>query len=81
MIRGPYQANRHTRFVEMVLVVDRAFFQRFDKDEWKVYDYCTSIVNHINMVSTPASSSQMLFGLLLIILALPLSGGNRCTIR
>ncbi|XP_035779434.1 zinc metalloproteinase-disintegrin-like BmMP isoform X2 [Anopheles albimanus] len=53
MIRGPYQANRHTRFVEMVLVVDRAFFQRFDKDEWKVYDYCTSIVNHINMMYNP----------------------------
>ncbi|XP_050088014.1 disintegrin and metalloproteinase domain-containing protein 33-like [Anopheles aquasalis] len=53
IIRGPYQANRHSRFVEMVLVVDRAFYQRFDKDEWKVYDYCTSIVNHINMMYNP----------------------------
>ncbi|XP_058056166.1 disintegrin and metalloproteinase domain-containing protein adm-2-like [Anopheles bellator] len=52
-IKGPYQANRHSRYVELLLVVDRTLYQKLGSDAWKVYDYCTNIANHINMLYNP----------------------------
>lgn len=50
-LTGPYNANRHSKFVELVLVVDNSLYRHFESNIWTVHRYCTDIVNHINMVS------------------------------
>lgn len=50
-IKGPYQANAHSSYVELLLVADNSLFRKLDQDMWQVYHYCASLVNHINMVS------------------------------
>uniref|UniRef100_A0A182YLM7 Uncharacterized protein n=1 Tax=Anopheles stephensi TaxID=30069 RepID=A0A182YLM7_ANOST len=52
-IKGPYQANAHSSYVELLLVVDNSLFRKLDQDTWKVYQYCANLVNHINMLYNP----------------------------
>ncbi|XP_055617685.1 zinc metalloproteinase-disintegrin-like EoMP06 [Toxorhynchites rutilus septentrionalis] len=52
-IAGPYNSNRHSKFVELVLVVDNSLYRKFDSDLWEVHRYCTDVVNHINMLFNP----------------------------
>ncbi|XP_062558212.1 zinc metalloproteinase-disintegrin-like protein H4 subunit A isoform X2 [Armigeres subalbatus] len=47
---GPYNANRFSRFVELVLVVDNSLYRHFNSDIWNVHRYCTDVVNHVNML-------------------------------
>lgn len=51
MITGPFNANRHSKYVELVLVVDNSLYRKFNSDVWEVHRYCTDIVNHVNMVA------------------------------
>lgn len=52
-LTGPYNANRHSKFVELVLVVDNSLYRKFGSDIWEVHRYCTDVVNHINMLFNP----------------------------
>ncbi|XP_058117428.1 zinc metalloproteinase-disintegrin-like MTP4 [Anopheles coustani] len=52
-IKGPYQANRHSRYVELLLVVDNSLYRKLNRNEWHVKEYCASLVNHINMLYNP----------------------------
>ncbi|XP_049278959.1 zinc metalloproteinase-disintegrin-like EoMP06 isoform X1 [Anopheles funestus] len=52
-LRGPYQANAHSNYVELLLVVDNSLFRKLDQDVWRVYQYCAHLVNHINMLYNP----------------------------
>ncbi|EAA05408.5 AGAP003496-PA [Anopheles gambiae str. PEST] len=52
-IKGPYQANAHSSYVELLLVADNSLFRKLDQDMWQVYHYCASLVNHINMLYNP----------------------------
>uniref|UniRef100_A0A182KC48 Peptidase M12B domain-containing protein n=1 Tax=Anopheles christyi TaxID=43041 RepID=A0A182KC48_9DIPT len=52
-IKGPYQANAHSSYVELLLVVDNSLFRKLDQDTWQVYQYCANLVNHINMLYNP----------------------------
>ncbi|XP_055587569.1 zinc metalloproteinase-disintegrin-like EoMP06 [Uranotaenia lowii] len=47
---GPYNANRHSKFVQLVLVVDNSLYRKLNSDVWEVHRYCTDVVNHINML-------------------------------
>lgn len=49
-VTGPYNANRHSKYVELVLVVDNSLYRKFNSDVWEVHRYCTDIVNHVNML-------------------------------
>lgn len=51
-IRGPYNANRHSRYVELVLVIDKKEYIALDENVDKVYQHCKDIANIINAVST-----------------------------
>uniref|UniRef100_A0A182NL16 Uncharacterized protein n=1 Tax=Anopheles dirus TaxID=7168 RepID=A0A182NL16_9DIPT len=52
-VRGPYQANPHSHFVELLLVADNSLFRKMDQDVWQVYQYCANLTNHINMLYNP----------------------------
>jgi hypothetical protein len=51
MVRGPYNANKHSSYVELVLVVDNKVYKALDQNSSKVSDYAKSIANIINAVS------------------------------
>lgn len=50
-IRGPYNANRHSRYVELVLVIDKKEYIALDENLDKVHQHCKDIANIINAVS------------------------------
>ncbi|XP_058455339.1 zinc metalloproteinase-disintegrin-like EoMP06 [Malaya genurostris] len=60
---GPYNANHHSKFVELVLVVDNSLYRKFDSDVWVVHRYCTDVVNHINMLFNPLNIFIALTGI------------------
>ena len=60
MITGPFNANRHSKYVELVLVVDNSLYRKFNSDVWEVHRYCTDIVNHVNMVCNPKALSKQM---------------------
>lgn len=51
-IRGPYNANKRSRYVELVLVVDNREYKDMGESLYKVYQHCKEIANIINGVST-----------------------------
>lgn len=50
-IKEPYNANRQSSFVELVLVVDNGVYKKFGEDLKAVHKYCKDMVNVINSVS------------------------------
>lgn len=50
-IRGPYNENADSRYVELIFVVDMEEFKERDEDLQKVYRHCKDIANIINSVS------------------------------
>lgn len=50
-VREPYNANRQSSFVELVIVVDNDVFKKMDENLDKVHKYCKDIANIINSVS------------------------------
>lgn len=51
IIRGPYNANRQSRYVELVLVIDKKEYMALDENLDKVHQHCKDIANIINAVS------------------------------
>ena len=50
-VRGPFNANKHSRYVELVLVVDNREFKELGEDLRVVNKHCKDIANIINAVS------------------------------
>ncbi|KAK3918756.1 Disintegrin and metalloproteinase domain-containing protein 12, partial [Frankliniella fusca] len=61
-IRGPYNANKKTRYVELVLVVDHKEFLELDSSKEKVYQHCKDIANIINALYMPLNIFIALVG-------------------
>lgn len=51
MTRGPYNANKHSSFVELILVVDNKVYHAHNENMKKVHKYCKDIANIVNAVS------------------------------
>lgn len=49
-VRGPYNSNKRSSYVELVLVVDNKVFKSLDKNYTKVHQHCKDIANIINAV-------------------------------
>ncbi|XP_076651130.1 disintegrin and metalloproteinase domain-containing protein meltrin [Halictus rubicundus] len=62
MIRGPYNANRHSRYVELVLVIDKKEFTALDENFDKVHHHCKDIANIINALYMPLNIFIALVG-------------------
>lgn len=52
MVKGPYNANKDSRYVELVLVVDNRLFKELGSRISKVEQHCKDITNIINGVSS-----------------------------
>lgn len=60
-IRGPYNSNRHSSYVELVLVVDNTNF-KFHKTVKNVHNYCKTLVNLVNALYVPLNVFVALTG-------------------
>lgn len=59
VIRGPYNANRQSRYVELVLVVDNKEYKELGESREKVNHHCKEIANIINAVSNSTSEVML----------------------
>lgn len=50
-LKGPYNQNDNSRYIELVLVVDQEEYKAFNNDLTKVYQHTKDIANIINSVS------------------------------
>ncbi|XP_076233751.1 disintegrin and metalloproteinase domain-containing protein meltrin [Calliopsis andreniformis] len=62
VIRGPYNANRHSRYVELVFVIDKKEYMALDENLDKVYQHCKDIANIINALYMPLNIFIALVG-------------------
>ncbi|CAG9804945.1 unnamed protein product [Chironomus riparius] len=65
IIRGPYNANRRSNYVELVLVVDNKVFTSLDSDITKVHQHCKDIANIINALYVPLNIFIALLGVVI----------------
>ncbi|XP_043270654.1 uncharacterized protein Meltrin isoform X1 [Venturia canescens] len=62
VIRGPYNANRQSRYVELVLVIDKKEYVALGENLDKVHHHCKDIANIINALYTPLNIFVALVG-------------------
>ncbi|XP_076164511.1 disintegrin and metalloproteinase domain-containing protein meltrin isoform X2 [Ptiloglossa arizonensis] len=62
VIRGPYNANRHSRYVELVLVIDKKEYKTLNENLDNVYHHCKDIANIINALYMPLNIFIALVG-------------------
>ncbi|KAG5679982.1 hypothetical protein PVAND_009517 [Polypedilum vanderplanki] len=65
LIRGPYNANKRSSYVELVLVVDNKVFKSLDRDVRKVHQHCKDIANIINALYVPLNIFIALLGVVI----------------
>ncbi|XP_037026148.1 disintegrin and metalloproteinase domain-containing protein 12 isoform X2 [Bradysia coprophila] len=63
VIRGPYNANRHSSFVELVLVVDNKVYKSLGENLKKVHSHCKDIANIMNALYVPLNIFIALVGI------------------
>ncbi|GAB0096482.1 uncharacterized protein DMENIID0001_120060 [Sergentomyia squamirostris] len=61
-IRGPYNANRDSSFVELLLVVDNKVYNALGQSLKKVHNHCKTIANIINALYMPLNIFIALIG-------------------
>uniref|UniRef100_A0A1B0D4P2 Peptidase M12B domain-containing protein n=1 Tax=Phlebotomus papatasi TaxID=29031 RepID=A0A1B0D4P2_PHLPP len=61
-IRGPYNANRDSSFVELLLVVDNKVYNALGQNLKKVHNHCKTIANIINALYMPLNIFIALIG-------------------
>ncbi|XP_062533546.1 disintegrin and metalloproteinase domain-containing protein adm-2 [Armigeres subalbatus] len=52
-IRGPYNANKHSSYVELVIVIDNKMFKSMKENFKVIQQYCKDITNIINALYEP----------------------------
>ncbi|XP_067007544.2 disintegrin and metalloproteinase domain-containing protein 12 isoform X2 [Anabrus simplex] len=62
IIRGPYNANRKSRYVELVLVVDNKGYKELGSNLAAVSLHCKKIVNIVNAIYAPLNIFIALIG-------------------
>ncbi|XP_022902452.2 disintegrin and metalloproteinase domain-containing protein 12 isoform X1 [Onthophagus taurus] len=61
-IRGPYNANKQSRYIELILVVDNTLYKDLGENSGKVEKYCKDITNIINSLYAPLNIFIALVG-------------------
>ncbi|XP_077287628.1 uncharacterized protein LOC143912233 isoform X2 [Arctopsyche grandis] len=61
-VRGPYNANKKSRYVELVLVVDNKEYKELGENLSNVYHHCKDIANIINSLYAPLNIFIALVG-------------------
>lgn len=60
LIRGPYNANKYSSYVELVIVVDNKVYKHFGENAKRVHQHCKDLANIVNAVSSEGISSLYL---------------------
>ncbi|XP_066246766.1 disintegrin and metalloproteinase domain-containing protein 9 isoform X2 [Euwallacea similis] len=65
LIRGPYNANKDSKYVELVLVVDNREYKELGESPRRVIDHCKTIANIINGLYSPLNIFIALVGVVI----------------
>ncbi|XP_017046780.1 zinc metalloproteinase-disintegrin-like MTP8 [Drosophila ficusphila] len=65
LIRGPYNANKHSSYVELVIVVDNKVYKNFQENARKVHQHCKTLANIINSLYVPLNIFVALVGVVI----------------
>ncbi|XP_060528706.1 disintegrin and metalloproteinase domain-containing protein 12 [Cylas formicarius] len=65
LIRGPYNANKESKYVELILVVDNREFKELGENKRKVLNHCKNIANIINALYSPLNIFIALVGVVI----------------
>ncbi|XP_053946621.1 disintegrin and metalloproteinase domain-containing protein 12, partial [Anastrepha ludens] len=65
VIRGPYNANKHSSYVELVIVVDNKMYKSFGESQRKVHQHCKDLANIINALYVPLNIFVALVGVVI----------------
>ncbi|XP_017046909.1 disintegrin and metalloproteinase domain-containing protein 12 [Drosophila ficusphila] len=65
LIRGPYNANKHSSYVELVIVVDNKVYKNFQESAKKVHQHCKTLANIINSLYVPLNIFVALVGVVI----------------
>ncbi|ALC45519.1 Neu3, partial [Drosophila busckii] len=64
-IRGPYNADRYSSYVELVIVVDNKVFKHFGESEKRVHQHCKDLANIVNALYVPLNIFVALVGVVI----------------
>ncbi|XP_050302045.1 snake venom metalloproteinase atroxase-like [Anthonomus grandis grandis] len=64
-IWGPYNANKESKYVELVIVVDNREFKELEESTRRVLDHCKNIANIINGLYSPLNIFIALVGVVI----------------
>lgn len=62
IIRGPFNANKHSSFVELVIVVDNKVYKSLGESMKKVHKHCKDLANIVNALYEPLNIFIALVG-------------------
>ncbi|KAI8045595.1 hypothetical protein M5D96_001777 [Drosophila gunungcola] len=65
LIRGPYNANKYSSYVELVIVVDNKVYKNFQESAKKVHQHCKNLANIINALYVPLNIFVALVGVVI----------------
>ncbi|KAH8267346.1 hypothetical protein KR018_011802, partial [Drosophila ironensis] len=65
LIRGPYNANKYSSYVELVIVVDNKVYKHFGESAKKVHKHCKDLANIINALYVPLNIFVALVGVVI----------------
>ncbi|XP_045474100.1 disintegrin and metalloproteinase domain-containing protein 12 [Harmonia axyridis] len=65
LIRGPYNANKESKYVELVLVIDNREYKELGESRQRVIQHCKTIANIINGLYSPLNIFIALVGVVI----------------
>ncbi|EDW85054.2 uncharacterized protein Dwil_GK14446 [Drosophila willistoni] len=65
LIRGPYNANKYSSYVELVIVVDNKVYKHFGENTKKVHQHCKDLANIVNALYEPLNIFVALVGVVI----------------
>ncbi|XP_044753415.1 disintegrin and metalloproteinase domain-containing protein 12 [Coccinella septempunctata] len=65
LIRGPYNANKESKYVELVLVIDNREYKELGESRQRVIQHCKTIANIINGLYSPLNIFVALVGVVI----------------
>ncbi|KAL7727870.1 hypothetical protein ACLKA6_019437 [Drosophila palustris] len=65
LIRGPYNANKYSSYVELVIVVDNKLYNHFGENAKRVHQHCKDLANIVNALYVPLNIFVALVGVVI----------------
>ncbi|XP_034488305.1 zinc metalloproteinase-disintegrin-like MTP8 [Drosophila innubila] len=65
LLRGPYNANKYSSYVELVIVVDNKLYNHFGENAKRVHQHCKDLANIVNAIYVPLNIFVALVGVVI----------------